>query len=113
MYRLQVSGFGRQEMESEEVGMRIVEPDFYHTIPDYEDVEDIPFCIAVSPGVKMVRGISGLPWVLGNIWKRLCLKMCRYCWWCCCSWCCWRYQEVVENRRRLMHIIVGIIPRCC
>jgi hypothetical protein len=37
-----------------------VESDFYHTIPDYQDLEDIPFCISVSPGLKMVRGMSAL-----------------------------------------------------
>jgi hypothetical protein len=38
----------------------LVEPDFYHTIPDCSDFEDIPFCLSVSPGVRMIRGISAL-----------------------------------------------------
>ncbi|GHV46213.1 hypothetical protein AGMMS49546_33780 [Spirochaetia bacterium] len=38
----------------------LVEPDFYHTIPGCEDVEDIPFCLSVSPGVRMIRGLSAL-----------------------------------------------------
>jgi hypothetical protein len=28
----------------------LVEPDFCHTIPDCQDLEDIPFCLSVSPG---------------------------------------------------------------
>jgi hypothetical protein len=36
VYRLQISGVRRQEMG-------IVEPDFYHTIPDCGDLEDVPF----------------------------------------------------------------------
>jgi hypothetical protein len=43
----------------------LVEPDFYQTAdlgsePDCEDVEDIPFCLSISPGVKMIRGSSAL-----------------------------------------------------
>jgi hypothetical protein len=38
----------------------LVEPDFYHTIPGCEDVDDIPFCLVVSPGLKMARGMSAL-----------------------------------------------------
>ncbi|AEF81663.1 hypothetical protein [Leadbettera azotonutricia] len=38
----------------------IVEPEFYHTVPDCGEIEDMPFCLSVSPGVKLVRGISGL-----------------------------------------------------
>ncbi|GHV25498.1 hypothetical protein AGMMS4952_03390 [Spirochaetia bacterium] len=43
----------------------LVEPDFYHTAdigsePDGDDVDDIPFCLSVSPGVRMIRGISAL-----------------------------------------------------
>ncbi|GHU77968.1 hypothetical protein FACS189462_1300 [Spirochaetia bacterium] len=43
----------------------LVEPDFYHTIPDCHDLEDsdlwsAPFCLVVSPGLKMVRGMSAL-----------------------------------------------------
>jgi hypothetical protein len=38
----------------------LVEPDFYHTIPDCEDFEDMPFCLSVAPGLSMVRGMSAL-----------------------------------------------------
>ncbi|GHV13767.1 hypothetical protein FACS189491_09160 [Spirochaetia bacterium] len=38
----------------------LAEPDFYHTVPDCEDLEDIPFCLVVSPGLNMVRGMSAL-----------------------------------------------------
>jgi hypothetical protein len=43
----------------------LVEPDFYHTVPDCEEFEDsdlwsAPFCLSVSPGVRMVRSMSAL-----------------------------------------------------
>jgi hypothetical protein len=38
----------------------IVEPDLYHTIPDCGELEDIPFCLSVSPALHLVRGLSGL-----------------------------------------------------
>jgi hypothetical protein len=43
----------------------LIEPDFYHTAdlgsePDGDDVDDIPFCLSVSPGVRMIRRISAL-----------------------------------------------------
>jgi hypothetical protein len=38
----------------------IVEPDFYHTIPDCGGLEDIPFCLSVSPALRLVRELSGL-----------------------------------------------------
>jgi hypothetical protein len=34
----------------------LVEPDFYHIIPDCEDFEDIPYCLSVSPGLNMAPG---------------------------------------------------------
>jgi hypothetical protein len=38
----------------------IVEPDLYHTIPDCGELEDIPFCLLVSPVLRLVREVSGL-----------------------------------------------------
>jgi hypothetical protein len=38
----------------------IVEPDFYHTIPDCGEPENIPFCLSVSPALRLVRELSGL-----------------------------------------------------
>jgi hypothetical protein len=38
----------------------LVEPDFYHTIPDCTDSEDMPFCLSVSQSLKMVRGMGAL-----------------------------------------------------
>jgi hypothetical protein len=38
----------------------IIEPDLYHTIPDCREPEDIPFCLSVSPAVRLVRELSGL-----------------------------------------------------
>ncbi|MDR2051956.1 MAG: hypothetical protein LBP80_00935, partial [Treponema sp.] len=38
----------------------IVEPDLYHTIPDCGELENIPFCISVSPALRLVRELSGL-----------------------------------------------------
>jgi hypothetical protein len=36
------------------------EPDLYHTIPDCGELENIPFCLSVSPALGLVRGLSGL-----------------------------------------------------
>jgi hypothetical protein len=43
----------------------LVEPDFYHTVPDCEELEDsdlwsAPFGLSVSPGLRMARGMSVL-----------------------------------------------------
>ena len=38
----------------------IVEPDFYHTIPECGEPENIPFCLSVSPALRLVRDLSGL-----------------------------------------------------
>jgi hypothetical protein len=38
----------------------IVEPDWYHTIPKCGASENIPFSLAVSPALRLVRGLSGL-----------------------------------------------------
>jgi hypothetical protein len=38
----------------------IVDPELYHTAPGIGTVEDIPFCLLVSPTVRLVRGLSGL-----------------------------------------------------
>jgi hypothetical protein len=38
----------------------IVEPDLYHTIPECGELEDIPFCLSVSPALRLVREVSGL-----------------------------------------------------
>jgi hypothetical protein len=38
----------------------IVEPDLYHTIPDCGELEHIPFCLSVSPAIRLVRDLSGL-----------------------------------------------------
>jgi hypothetical protein len=38
----------------------IVENDFYHTIPDCGEPENIPFCLSVSPALGLVRELSGL-----------------------------------------------------
>ena len=38
----------------------IVEPDFYHTIPECGELEDIPFCLSVSPALRLVRDLSGI-----------------------------------------------------
>jgi hypothetical protein len=37
-----------------------VEPDLYHTIPDCGEPENIPFCLSVSPALRLVRELSGL-----------------------------------------------------
>jgi hypothetical protein len=38
----------------------IVEPDLYHTVPDCGELENIPFCLSVSPALRLVRDLSGL-----------------------------------------------------
>jgi hypothetical protein len=38
----------------------IVESDLYHTIPDNGELENIPFCLSVSPTLRLVRDLSGL-----------------------------------------------------
>jgi hypothetical protein len=38
----------------------IVEPDLYHTIPDCGELENIPFCLSVSPTLRLIRDLSGL-----------------------------------------------------
>jgi uncharacterized phiE125 gp8 family phage protein len=38
----------------------IVDPALYHTAPEIGTVEDIPFCLSVSPAVRLARGLSGL-----------------------------------------------------
>jgi uncharacterized phiE125 gp8 family phage protein len=38
----------------------IVDPELYHTLPERGGMEDIPFCLSVSPAVRLVRGTSGL-----------------------------------------------------
>jgi hypothetical protein len=38
----------------------IVEPDLYHTVPNCGELEDIPFCLSVSPALRLVRALSGL-----------------------------------------------------
>jgi hypothetical protein len=38
----------------------IVEPGLYHTIPDCGEPENIPFCLSVSPALRLARELSGL-----------------------------------------------------
>jgi hypothetical protein len=38
----------------------IVESDLYHTIPDNGELENIPFCLSVSPALRLVPDLSGL-----------------------------------------------------
>jgi hypothetical protein len=38
----------------------IVEPDLYHTIPECGELENIPFCLSVSPALRLVRDLSGI-----------------------------------------------------
>jgi hypothetical protein len=38
----------------------IVDPELYRTAPELGTVEDISFCLWVSPAVRLVRGLSGL-----------------------------------------------------
>ncbi|GHV93635.1 hypothetical protein AGMMS50268_41380 [Spirochaetia bacterium] len=35
-------------------------PESYHTIPDCQNDEDVPFCLSVSPRLKIERGLSAL-----------------------------------------------------
>jgi hypothetical protein len=37
-----------------------LEPDLYHTVPDCEELENIPFSLSVSPALRLVRDLSGL-----------------------------------------------------
>jgi hypothetical protein len=38
----------------------IVGPGLYHTIPDCGELENIPFCLSVSPALRLVRELSAL-----------------------------------------------------
>jgi uncharacterized phiE125 gp8 family phage protein len=38
----------------------IVDPELYHTAPEIGAIEDVPFCLWVSPALRLVRGLSGL-----------------------------------------------------
>jgi hypothetical protein len=38
----------------------IVEPELYHTIPECGELGDVPFCLSVSPAIRLVRKLSGL-----------------------------------------------------
>ena len=38
----------------------IVENDFYHTIPECGELENIPFSLSVSPALRLVRDLSGI-----------------------------------------------------
>jgi hypothetical protein len=38
----------------------LVEPDLYHTIPDYDGLEDIPYCLSVSPALRLIQNIPVL-----------------------------------------------------
>jgi hypothetical protein len=38
----------------------IVEPELYHTVPDCGELEDIPFCLSVSPALGLVWNLSAL-----------------------------------------------------
>jgi hypothetical protein len=48
----------------------IVEPDLYHTIPDCGELENIPFCLSVSPALRLVRELSGLKCITGRGMRR-------------------------------------------
>jgi hypothetical protein len=37
-----------------------MELDFYHTVPGCGELEDIPYCLSVSPALHLVRELSGL-----------------------------------------------------
>jgi hypothetical protein len=37
-----------------------LENDFYHTVPGCGELEDIPFCLSVSPAMGLVRNLSGI-----------------------------------------------------
>jgi uncharacterized phiE125 gp8 family phage protein len=39
---------------------RIVGPEWYHTAPECGVDEDIPFCLSVSPSLRLIRGVSGI-----------------------------------------------------
>jgi len=45
-------------MDSEEGGGKILEPDFYSLIPDCETDEDLPFSLSLSPALQGYRGLS-------------------------------------------------------
>jgi hypothetical protein len=48
-------------MKNEELikgGGILVQPDLYHTVPDCGIDTDIPFCLSVSPTLRLVRGVS-------------------------------------------------------
>ncbi|MDR1177001.1 MAG: hypothetical protein LBK83_16190 [Treponema sp.] len=38
----------------------IVEPGFYHTMPNCGELENVPFCLSVSPALRLTRELSGL-----------------------------------------------------
>jgi hypothetical protein len=38
----------------------IAEPALYHTIPERGELEDVPYCLSVSPALRLVRELSGL-----------------------------------------------------
>jgi hypothetical protein len=38
----------------------IVGSDLYHTLPECGELEDIPYCLSVSPALRLVRELSGL-----------------------------------------------------
>jgi hypothetical protein len=38
----------------------IVESELYHTIPDCGELENIPFCLSVSPAIHLIRNLLGL-----------------------------------------------------
>jgi hypothetical protein len=38
----------------------IIENDFYHTIPECGELENIPFFLSVSPALRLVRDLSGI-----------------------------------------------------
>jgi hypothetical protein len=42
------------------VNGEILEPDFYHTVPDCGTDEDIPFCISLSPVLKRYRSLTAI-----------------------------------------------------
>jgi uncharacterized phiE125 gp8 family phage protein len=50
---------GRRLSDSEGLGNRIL-PDLYLTVPDCGIDNDIPFCLSVSPGLRLIRGVSAI-----------------------------------------------------
>jgi hypothetical protein len=38
----------------------IIEPEFYSVVPDCGTIEDIPFCLTLSPALKRYRGLSAI-----------------------------------------------------